>query len=90
MTRPKRIQCQVAGCQSGETDNGWYLARLNGQAELCDLSVTCQCTKVVSFKEKFTTLQLIRGLYEKEIQKKVLAAGAALGEGEEMSLSVVV
>ena len=32
-----------------------YLARLNGQAELCDLSVACPCGKVVSFKDKFTT-----------------------------------
>ena len=22
MTKPKRVQCQVEGCQSGETDNG--------------------------------------------------------------------
>lgn len=35
-------------------------------------------------------LQLIRGLHDKDIQEKVLAAGAALEEGAEMSLHDVV
>ena len=70
-----------------------FLARLNGQADLCDLQVTCpnsDCQKEVSFKEKFKMLQLVWGLYNKEIQEKVLSAGAALGEGNEMSLLDVV
>merc|ERR1712082_405905 len=70
-----------------------FLARLNGQADLCDLAVTCpqpQCCKEVSFKEKFKMLQLVWGLYSKDIQEKFLAAGAALDEGKEMSLVDVI
>merc|ERR1712082_187787 len=70
-----------------------FLARLNGQANLCDLQITCpqpNCQKEVSFKEKFKMLQLVWGLYSKDIQEKVLAAGAALDEGKEMSLSDVI
>merc|ERR1712082_140601 len=66
-----------------------FLARLNGQADLCDLAVVCPqpgCQKEVSFKDKFKMLQFVWGLYSKDIQEKVLAAGAALGEGQEMSL----
>ena len=70
-----------------------FLARLNGQAELCDLCVTCprpECQEEVSFIDRFKMLQLVRGLHDKEIQEKVLAAGAALEEGKEMSLTDVV
>ena len=69
-----------------------FIARLNGQVSLCDLEVTCPsttCGKRVSFADRYKTLQLIHGLYDKDIQEKVLAAGAALGEGEEMSLAEV-
>ena len=55
-----------------------FVARLNGQVGLCDLDVVCSCKKSMSFVEKFKTLELIHGLYDKEIQEKVLAAGAAL------------
>merc|ERR1712082_43806 len=37
----------------------------------------------------YKTLQLIHDLYDKEIHDKVLAAGATLGEGVEMTLSEV-
>ena len=57
-----------------------FVARLNGQVSLCDLNVLCTCSKVVSFAEQFKTLQLINEIYDKEIQEKVLAAGAALAE----------
>merc|ERR1712082_277551 len=67
-----------------------FLSRLNGQADLCDLQVACACSKSVCFKEKFKTLQLIRGLVDQEIQERVLAAGAALSEGAELSLAEVV
>ena len=50
----------------------------------------CTCSKVISFAERFKTLQLINGIYDKEIQEKVLAAGAALSEGQEMALSDVI
>ena len=59
---------------------------------LCDLEVTCPlttCGKKVSFAKRYKTLQLIHGLYDKDIQEKVLAAGAALGEGVELSLADV-
>ena len=67
-----------------------FVARLNGQVSLCDLNVTCSCSKVVSFSERFKTLQLINGIYDKEIQEKVLAAGADLPEGGETTLSEVI
>merc|ERR1712239_111632 len=67
-----------------------FLSRLNGQADLCDLQVACSCNKLVCFKEKFKTLQLIRGLVDQEIQERVLAVGAALPEGKELSLAEVV
>ena len=67
-----------------------FVARLNGQVNLCDLNVVCSCQKVVSFADRFKTLQLIHGIYDKEIQEKVLAAGAALSEGQEMSLADVI
>ena len=67
-----------------------FLSRLNGQADLCDLQVECSCRLKVCFKEKFKTLQLIRGLEDREIQEKVLAAGAALPEGAELGLAEVV
>merc|ERR1712082_577945 len=62
-----------------------FLSRFNRQADLCDLQVACACSKSVCFKEKFKTLQLIRGLVDQEIQERVLAAGAALPEGVELS-----
>ena len=45
-----------------------FLSRLNGQADLCDLQVECGCEKKVCFKDKFKTLQMIRGLEDREIQ----------------------
>ena len=76
--------------QDREETVGAFVARLHGQSDLCDLSVMCSCKAKVSFKEKFTCLQLVRGLYDPQIQEKVLAAGAALPEGQEMGLTDVV
>ena len=67
-----------------------FLSHLNGQADLCDLNVECYCERSVGFKEKFKTLQLIRGLVDVEIQEKMFAAGAALPEVQELTLSQVV
>ena len=69
-----------------------FLARLNGQADLCDLQVTCPapCGKKVCFKDKFKLLQLVYGLVDKDIQQKVLARGAEQPEGQEMTLAEVV
>ena len=60
---------------------GSFVAKLHGQADLCDLSVTCPCMRKVSFKEKFTCLQLVRGIYDPTIQEKVLAC-LARGAGD--------
>ena len=60
---------------------------------MCDLQVKCtgsQCDQMVCFKDKFKVLQLVRGLVDKDIQTKVLAAGAAKDEGSEMGLVEVV
>ena len=60
-----------------------FLARLNGQAELCDLTVPCPehgCS--VSFKERLTMLQLVRGLQDLAIQERVLQEAAAVESGE--------
>ena len=70
-----------------------FLARLNGHADLCDLQVQCigpECGVKVCYKDKFKVLQLVRGLSDKEVQTKVLAAGAAKEEGSEISLAEVV
>ena len=46
------IELQRMGQQRNEPVST-YTARLNGQADLCDLVVTCQeCQSEVSFKEK--------------------------------------
>ena len=50
---------------------------------------TKDCGASVSFAEKFKTFQLIHGLVDKEIQEKILAAGAALAEGQELTLAEV-
>ena len=60
-----------------------FLARLNGQAELCDLTVPCPehgCS--VSFKERLTMLQLVRGLQDLAIQERVLQEAASVESGE--------
>lgn len=67
-----------------------FLSRLNCQANLCDLQVNYSCQLKLHFREEFKTLQLIRDLKDNEIQEKVLAAGAALSEGNELSLAEVV
>ena len=65
-----------------------YLARLKGAAELCDLTVKwkcqntkCQESSTVSFKDRFTTLQLVRGLADPSTQEKVLTAAAESDSG---------
>ena len=73
-----------------------YLARLNCVAELCDLTVSWKCPRKefkevnnVSFKERFTMLQLVRGLQDSAIQEWVLQEAASVESGE-LSLSKVV
>ena len=73
-----------------------YLAHLNSAAELCDLTVAWKCpgkeckeVSNVSFKERFTMLQLVRSLQDPAIQEWVLQEAASV-ESEELSLSKVV
>ena len=53
-----------------------FAARLNGGAAICDFTVTCDCSKSVSYAEAMQSFQLIRGLYDQEIQEKILAEAA--------------
>ena len=83
-------------CQERDERVQGYLARLNGAAELCDLTVSWKCPGMeckevnqVSFKERFTMLQLVRGLQDPAIQDKVLQEAASVESGE-LSLSKVV
>ena len=56
-----------------------YVARLRGQAALCDYSVPCpSCSTTVSYGEEAINDQLIRGLACKETQEEVLARGSEL------------
>ena len=45
-----------------------FAARLNGGAAICDFTVTCECSKSVSYSEAVQAFQLVRGLYYIEIQ----------------------
>ena len=76
-------------CQERDEGVHGFLARLNGQAELCDMTVTCPehgCD--VSFKERLTMLQLVRGLQDLSIQERVLQEAASV-ESDELSLAKV-
>ena len=53
-----------------------FAARLTGGAAICDFTVTCECTKSVSYAEAMQSFQLVRGLYDTEIQEKILADAA--------------
>ena len=56
-----------------------YVARLRGQAALCDFSVTCPCCATsVYYGEEAINDQLIRGLSCKDTQEEVLARGSDL------------
>ena len=53
-----------------------FAARLNGGAAICDFTVTCECSKSVSYSDAMQSFQLIRGLYDTEIQEKILSEAA--------------
>lgn len=83
------IDLQRMGQQRNEPIST-YTARLNGQADLCDLMVTCsECQRDVFFKEKTAMYQLIRGLHDVQAQERILEAVAQV-EGGELSLSRVI
>ena len=68
-----------------------FAARLNGKADLCDLTVDCHrpgCNTAVSFKDKLMMYQLLRGLSDTDIQARIFQ-NAAQVEGGEMSLNRV-
>ena len=51
-------------------------ARINGAAAICDFTVQCECSKSISYSEAMQSFQLVRGLYEADIQEKILAEAA--------------
>ena len=63
-------------CQDRDELVPHYAARLNGGAAICDFTVNCKCLESVSYAEPMQSFQLIRGLYDTEIQEKILAEAA--------------
>ena len=53
-----------------------FSAKINGAAAICDFTVKCECLKSVSYAEAMQSFQLVRGLYDTEIQEKILAEAA--------------
>ena len=53
-----------------------FSARLHGAAAIYEFTVTCDCTKKVSYAEAMQSFQLVRGLYDTEIQEKILSEAA--------------
>ena len=51
-------------------------ARIHGAAAICDFTVKCDCNKSVSYAEAMQSFQLVRGLYDTEIQEKILSEAA--------------
>ena len=54
---------------------------------MCNISVTCLFSKKVCLKDRFTCLQIVQRIYDPEKQEKVLTAGTAISEGQEMRLT---
>jgi len=63
-------------CQDRDELVPQFAARLNGAASICDFTVSCPHSTSVSYAEKMQSFQLIRGLYDTEIQEKILAEAA--------------
>ena len=56
-----------------------YIARLKGQASVCDFAVKCkesECNKLTSYSDQMVCHQLVRGLADPTIQEQVLAHAA--------------
>ena len=65
--------------QGEEEAVGPFIARLKGQAAVCDFTIKCcstSCTQVTSYMEKMVTHQLTRGLADPNIQEEILAQAA--------------
>ena len=63
-------------CQDRDELVPQFAARLNGGAAICEFTVTCECTKKVSYTEAMQSFQLVRGLYDTDIQEKILSEAA--------------
>ena len=63
-------------CQERDELVPQFSARLNGGAAICDFTVACTCSESVSYSEEMQSFQLVRGLYDTEIQEKILAEAA--------------
>ena len=63
-------------CQERDELVPQFAARLNGGAAICDFTVTCECSKSVSYSDAMQCFQLVRGLYDTDIQEKILAEAA--------------
>ena len=62
-----------------------YSTRLNGQADVCDMFVSCNdCSVDVSYKEDMITYQFLRGLNDTNVQEKIMES-AATNEGKKMT-----
>ena len=73
------------GQSANETITQYY-TRLQGQANICDLTVECPtCERDVSYREKTLMFQFIRGLHDIKAQERILEASAQV-EGGELSL----
>ena len=65
--------------QDTEEPIAMFLARLRGQAKICEFTVECSsttCTTVNSYTDKMVSHQLVRGMEDVTIQEKVLALAA--------------
>ena len=63
-------------CQERDELVPQFAARLTGGAAICDFTVECKCKESVSYSEAMQSFQLIRGLYDTDIQEKILADAA--------------
>ena len=55
-----------------------YVAKLQAKATHCNFSITCECTKTVSYAEAMVMDQMLVGLHDKGIQGEVLAKDSQL------------
>ena len=63
-------------CQDRDELVPQFAARLNGGAAICDFTVKCKCLESVSYSQAMQSFQIIRGLYDTDIQEKILAEAA--------------
>ena len=72
--------------QSSTETTTQFSTRLNGQASVCDMFVSCpECQNDISYKDHMILYQFIRGLEDKGCQERILE-NAAHAEGGKLSL----